>query len=202
MAERWIFDGQIAGLGAASGLRAVVGIWRASPFGAFADVMVQTDTGHRLLLAPSAEVGEFVAATYSFDEVRIVDVAAGVDGGRLAVAAGPLEIAATIGSRAVLGLGLRAVPHRLAVHPAWLRAVNPLAARLSPGARTHGTAGNGRQESYGVTDLHRITSARVTWNGTDQGDLVPITPAVSFGFSSVPPSPSLATVRTTIVSGD
>ncbi|WP_445153744.1 hypothetical protein ACTWLI_10135 [Arthrobacter sp. Hor0625] len=201
MAERWIFDGQIAGLGAASGLRAVVGIWRASPFGAFADVMVQTGTGHRLLLAPAADVGQFVAATYSFDEVRIVDVAAGVHDGRLAVAAGPLVIAATVGSRTVLGLGLRAVPRRLAVHPAWLRAINPLAARLSPGTRTHGTAGNGRQESYGVTDLHRITSARVTWNGADQGGLVPITPAVSFGFSSVPPSPSLATVRTTIVCG-
>ena len=202
MAEHWIFDGHIAGIGAASGLRAVVGIWQASPFGAFADVMVQTDTGHRLLLAPSAEVGKFVAATYSFDEVRIVDVAAGLDGRRLSVAAGPLSIEATVGARTVVGLGLRTVPRRLAVHPAWLRTISPLAALLSPGAKTHGTAGNGRQESYGVTDLHRITGARVSWGGSDQGPLVPIRPAVTFGFSSVPARPSVATVRTTIVSVD
>lgn len=202
MAERWIFDGHIAGIGAASGLRAVVGIWRDSPLGAFADVMVQTDTGQRLLLAPSDDVANFIAATYSFDEVRIVDVAAGLDGRRLSVAAGPLSIEASVGPRAAVGFGLRAVPRRLAVHPAWLRTINPVATLLSPGARTSGTAGNGRREYYGVTDLHRITGARVRWDGADQGPLVPIRPAVTFGFSSVPARPSVATVRTTIVSGD
>lgn len=202
MAERWTFDGHIAGIGAASGFRAVVGIWHSSPLGAFADVMVQEATGRRLLLAPSAAVAEFVAATYQFDEVRIVDVDAGLDGGRLTVAAGPLAIEAAIGTRTATGVGLRAVPRRLAVHPAWLTAINPLAALFSPGARTAGTAGNGRREFYGVTDLHRITDARVRWDGEDQGTLVPIRPAVTFGFSSVPARPAVATVRTTILSGD
>jgi hypothetical protein len=51
MGMRWIFDGHIAGIGTASGLRAVVGLWQESPFGPFADAMVQLSTGRRILLA-------------------------------------------------------------------------------------------------------------------------------------------------------
>jgi hypothetical protein len=64
-----------------------------------------------------------------------------------------------------------------------------------------GTAGNGRLEYYGVSDLHHVTSAVVTWEGADAGTLAPIRPAVTFGFSSVPPRPSLARVRTTVLDG-
>ena len=69
------FDGHIAGVGTTSGLRAVVGRCASSPMGAFADVMVETAEGHRVLLAPSQEVADFVATTYHFDEVRIEPVA-------------------------------------------------------------------------------------------------------------------------------
>ncbi|TQJ41700.1 hypothetical protein FBY33_3818 [Arthrobacter sp. SLBN-112] len=195
----WIFDGHIAGIGTASGLRAVVGMWQESPFGAFADVMVQQPSGHRLLLAPSPEVAEFIAATYSFDEVQVVDVGARLVDGTLAVDAGPLVIRAVTGARTYLGSALRAVPRRLAVHPRWLSAVSPLAALAAPGARTYGTAGSGRAEYYGVTDLHHVTSAAVTWEGADAGALGLIRPAVTFGFSSVPPRPSVARVRTTVM---
>jgi hypothetical protein len=195
----WIFDGHIAGIGTASGLRAVVGMWQESPFGAFADVMVQQPSGHRLLLAPSPEVAEFIAATYSFDEVQVVDVRASLTEGTLAVDAGPLAIRAVIGARTYLGSALRAVPRRLAVHPRWLSAVSPMAALVAPGARTYGTAGSGRAEYYGVTDLHHVASAVVSWEGADAGALAPISPAVTFGFSSVPPRPSVARVRTTVV---
>lgn len=68
------FDGCIAGIGTVSGLRAVVGHWPRSPFGPFSDVMVERPDGHRVLLAPSAEVAEFVGSTYRFDEVRVVPV--------------------------------------------------------------------------------------------------------------------------------
>jgi hypothetical protein len=118
MGSRWIFDGHIAGIGTGSGLRAVVGIWNSSPFGPFSDVMVQEPSGHRLLLAPSEEVADFISDTYSFDEVRVLDV-------------------------------------------------NTTLAR----------------------DLLTV----------DAGALSPIVPAVEFGFSSVPPRPSLARVRTTVV---
>ncbi len=40
-----------------------MGIWQESPFGPFADVMVQQPSGHRQLLAPGPEVADFIAAT-------------------------------------------------------------------------------------------------------------------------------------------
>ena len=55
------FRGAIAGVGSTSGVRVVVGRWDESPYGAFADVMVETVSGHRVLLAPTAEVADFVA---------------------------------------------------------------------------------------------------------------------------------------------
>ncbi|WP_285248691.1 hypothetical protein [Pseudarthrobacter sp. efr-133-R2A-89] len=199
MDKRWIFDGHISGIGTASGLRAVVGIWQDSPFGSFADVMVQQPSGHRLLLAPRPDVAEFIAATYTFDEVRLVEVSAVLGDRTVRVDAGPLAIRAVTGARTFLGSALRAVPRRLAVDPRWLSAVSPLAALAAPGARTYGTAGSGRTEYYGVTDLHHVTSAVVSWEGSDAGTLAPIRPAVTFGFSSVPPRPSVARVRTTVV---
>ena len=199
MGRRWIFDGHIAGIGTASGLRAVVGIWPDSPFGSFADAMVQQPSGHRVLLAPRRDVAEFIAATYTFDEVRVVDVSAVLGARALKVDAGPLAIQAVTGARTFLGSALRAVPRRLAVHPRWLSAVNPLAVLAAPGARTYGTAGSGRAEYYGVSDLHHVTSAVVSWEGADAGTLAPIRPPVTFGFSSVPPRPSVARVRTTVV---
>ena len=199
MGTRWIFDGHIAGIGTASGLRAVVGVWQQSPFGAFADVMVQDPSGRRLLLAPTQEVAGFIAGTYSFDEVRVVAVDARLADRQLAVDAGPLRLRAGLGRRTLLGTALRAVPRALAVHTAWLQAISPLVAALSPGARTSGTAGSGRREYYGVSDLHHLSSAVVSWDGADAGALAPIRPAVTFGFSSVPPRPSLARVRTTVV---
>jgi hypothetical protein len=198
MNQRWIFDGHIAGLGTVSGLRAVVGLWTQSPFGPIADAMVQLPSGHRILLAPTAEVAEFIGEVYNFDETRIVPLTAGHAAGRLSVDAGPLRIRAGLGARTRLGVAARLVPRTLAMHPSWLRAISPLAARIVPGVRTAGTAKGGRQEFYGVTDLHSIESASVSWDGADAGALSAIRPAVGFGFSSVPPAPSLARVRTTI----
>ena len=65
MSSRWVFRGHIAGFGSSSGLRAVVGIWSTSPFGAFADVMVQLPSGQRLLLAPRPEIADVIQTTYT-----------------------------------------------------------------------------------------------------------------------------------------
>ncbi len=199
MGSRWVFDGHIAGIGTASGLRAVVGIWQESPFGPFADVMVQQASGHRLLLAPTEDVAGFISTTYAFDDVTVTDLSARLGHGTLEVDADPLAISARLGGRALLGRMLRTLPRSLAVHPGWLHAISPVAGILSNGARTSGTAGSGRREYYGVSDLHNITSAVVSWDNIDAGALAPIRPAVTFGFSSVPPRPSLARVRTTVV---
>ena len=192
------FDGFIAGLGTASGLRAVVGHWPRSPFGGFTDVMVEGSDGHRVLLAPDLRVAEFVAGTYEFDEVRIEPVTASVDGTRWSVEAGSLTAAFAVGRRPVLGALLRAVPRRLATHPRWIGAIDAVARRVLPGVRTRGSAARGREEFYGALDLHRITGASVRFDGTDAGGLAPVDPPVRFGFGSTPGQPSLVRMVTLV----
>jgi hypothetical protein len=68
------FQGRIAGFGSASGTRVVIGMWERSPFGRFADAMIEDADGHRTLLAPDDDVAAFVSSTYEFDEVRVVPV--------------------------------------------------------------------------------------------------------------------------------
>jgi hypothetical protein len=192
------FDGFIAGLGTASGLRAVVGHWPRSPLGAFTDVMVEGADGHRVLLAPDLRVAEFVAGTYVFDEVRIEPVTARVDGARWIVEAASLTAAFAVGRRPLLGALLRAVPRPLATHPRWIGAIDAVARRVLPGVRTRGSAARGREEYYGALDLHRITGASVRFDGDDAGGLAPVDPPVRFGFGSTPRSPSLTRVVTLV----
>ena len=70
-AQRRRFHGRIAGVGSASGVRVVVGRWDRTPWGPFSDAMVALPSGHRLLLAPTERVADFIASTYTFDEVRV-----------------------------------------------------------------------------------------------------------------------------------
>jgi hypothetical protein len=192
------FDGWIAGLGTAAGLRVVVGYWPRSPLGAFTDVMVEQPDGHRVLLAPSCEIAEFMAGTYAFDEVRVTTVCAEVDGARWRVDAAPLALAFTVGARTPLGLLLRAVPRPLATSRRWISAIDVVARRLLPGVRTRGSAGGGRREYYGALDLHGLTAASTSWDGADQGMLAPVAPPVRFGFGSTPRTPSLTRVVTLV----
>jgi hypothetical protein len=195
------FDGFIAGLGTPAGLRVVVGHWPTSPLGAFTDVMVERPDGHRMLLAPDQDVADFVAGTYTFDEVCRVPVDTTVSGDRWTVSAGPLELAFTVGRRDLLGALLRAVPRRLATDRRWITAIDVVARRVLPGVRTRGSAGQGRQEYYAALDLHRLTGARVSWDGVDQGGLAPVDPPVRFGFGSTPRTPALVRVVTLIRQG-
>ena len=77
MRVRVRFDGWILGVGTSSGTRVVVGHWPRSPFGPVSDVMVEHPDGHRLLLAPQSEVAEFIATTYTFDQITLVPVTVG-----------------------------------------------------------------------------------------------------------------------------
>jgi len=192
------FDGWILGTGTTSGTRVVLGHWPRSPLGPFSDVMVQRPDGHRVLLAPSTEVAGFVAATYSFDEVRLVDVVVTRPDPRTwTLTAGPLHLQATVGHRPALGLLLRAVPAPLARRPAWVGLVDT-PARLLTGLRTKGSAGNGRTEWYGVQDLHGLAAVTASWDGEPLGGVAPVQPPVTFGFGSVPPDPSVVRVTTTV----
>lgn len=183
--------------------------------------MVERPDGHRVLLAPSREVADFVAATYTFDAVRIVgvDVRDGdpdVGGERAAdwgdlddpelddenaaawtVTAGPLAMRLGFGSRTALGRLIGAVPLRIATSTIWATAVDPVARTVMRGVRTRGSTG-GRREWYAARDVRSITAMSATWDGEDLGSLAPVDPPVRFGFGSTPKRPSLVSLTTTV----
>jgi hypothetical protein len=189
------FCGAIAGVGSGSGVRVVVGRWEHSPFGAFADVMVAQPDGTRVLLAPDESVAEFVSTTYRFDRVEIGPVQVTPD---WRVTAPGLDLQLVVGPRTPLGRLLRLVPARLATAPGWTRVTDPVSRLLLRGVRTRGTAGNGRREFYGATDVHRITSLTGSWRGADLGPVAPVAPEPGFGFGSTPRTPSVTTIVTTV----
>lgn len=192
------FRGHIAGAGSTSGVRVVVGHWDQSPLGRFTDVMLAEADGTRHLLAPSHEVADYVASTYTFDQVTIGPVAARATATGWDVEAPGLTLRLTVGSRTALGRLLRLVPRRLAEAPGWTRVTDPVARRVLRGVRTRGSAGGGRREYYGATDLRRVTSLEGRWSGQDLGALAPVSPEPDFGFGSTPERPSVTTVVTTV----
>ncbi|MGI8523929.1 MAG: hypothetical protein ACR2K3_11575, partial [Nocardioides sp.] len=68
------FGGAIAGLGSESGVRIVIGSWHTTPYGAFNDVMLCEPDGRRVLLAPDAQVADFITSTYLFDRLETLPV--------------------------------------------------------------------------------------------------------------------------------
>lgn len=191
------FEGAIAGIGSTSGVRVVVGRWERSPLGSFADAMVAEASGRRVLLAPSQDVADFVAATYSFDEVRIEPV--GVEGEtRWRVRSRSLILDLELGHRTTLGRLLRAVPTAVGTSPAWCAVTDPVARVVMRGVRTRGSAGNGRREWYAATDHHVLRSATGSYDGVDLGALRPVSPEPGFGFSSTPARPSVTSLVTTV----
>lgn len=199
--QRLAFAGTITGVGSSSGTRVVVGHWHRSPLGAFADAMVETADGHRVLLAPREDVADLVASTYSFDEVRVEPVECVAVPTWSTFASPSLRLAVGVGRRTALGWALRAVPRPLAVAPAWTLVTDPAARVLQRGVRTRGRTGEGaeaRREWYGATDHHHVRSLAGWWEDAPLGTLAPLTPPVSFGFSSSPAAPSRTAVVSTI----
>lgn len=196
------FHGHIVGAGTEEGTRLVLGSWMRTPHGAFADVMVQRANGQRILLAPDDWVAEFVTATYTFDDVRVVPVRLSRTGtgrgSQWSVEAGPLTWSFKVGARSALGHLLLAVPRAIGATCTVARITDPVAARLVPGVRTLGTAGQGRTEWYAAHDIHTLTDSTVHWGSETLGRLAEVLPAPTFGFSSTPTTPSVTAVTTTI----
>jgi hypothetical protein len=192
------FEGHIAGLGSTSGTRLVLGCWERSPLGAFADLMIERPDGHRLLIAPSDEVREFVSATYSFDECRVEPVAVTTAGVWWQVRSPSVSLDFRLGRRSAAGWLLRLVPHAVATSPAWCVVTDPVARALFRGVRTKGTAGQDRREWYGATEVRLISFARGSLDGQPLGALAAIDPPCRFGFSSTPATPSMTAIVTTI----
>lgn len=192
------FRGQIAGVGSASGTRVVVGHWTGTPLGRFADAMVETAAGHRVLLAPHEDARDFIAATYSFDEIRLEPFTVTETATGWAVRSDSLHLDLTTGRRTALGWALRAVPGRLAESPAWCTLTDPVARVVLRGVRTRGTAGGSRREFYGATDTRAVTAIEGRFDGAALGALAPVDPPCRFGFSSTPRRPSVTRVVTTV----
>lgn len=199
IAETHRFRGAIAGTGSRSGVRVVVGHWTSTPLGPFADAMVETADGHRLLLAPRGDVAEFISSTYTFDEVRLEPVEVRAWPGCWEVRSRSLSVDLALGGRTPLGRLLRLLPTRLAESPAWCTVTDPVARLVLDGVRTRGSARDGRREYYGATDAHDVVAVRGSFAGRDLGPIAPVDPPCRFGFSSTPRRPSVTTVVTTVV---
>ncbi len=192
------FDGTIAGIGTEAGVRLVIGMWRSTPYGPIADVMIERPDGYRILIAPSDEVGAFIAGTYRFDEVRVEPVTLHVDGAVRRLRTTSLTLDLETGSRTRLGRLLALLPRRVARSRAWCRLIDPVARVVRHGVRTTGTAGNGRREWYCATDEHHVVRVIAVLDGAALGGLRPVAPPVRFGFASTPPHPSAVEVTTWI----
>jgi hypothetical protein len=179
------FTGHVAGLGTSSGVRIVVGAWDESPYGPFADVMIEDASGHRTLLAARQTVADFVASAYSFDEVRIEPVSV-ERGAEWSVHTRSLQLRFTPGPRLWVAPFLGLVPSAVRRTATWAKVCSPFAGRLLPGIQTYDSDGNGRTEWYAATDVRRLADARATWEGEELGELGPVEPAVRFGFASAP----------------
>ncbi|MDT9592853.1 hypothetical protein RDV89_07225 [Nocardioides zeae] len=195
---RMRFEGEISGVGSTSGTRVVVGRWWDSPFGDVADAMVERADGHRVLVAPTEDLAEFIAATYTFDEVRIEPVTAIADGPARRFESPSLQLTWRLGAPTLLGRLVGLVPRRVATSPAWCAVTDPVARVVLRGVRTRGTAGNGRTESYGATGVRSLVAAEGRFDGADLGALAPVDPPCRFGFSSTPRRPSATRVTTTV----
>ncbi|WP_341927730.1 hypothetical protein [Nocardioides psychrotolerans] len=195
------FHGVISGLGSTSGTRVVVGHWRASPYGAFSDAMVELPDGHRVLVAASSDVARFVAATYEFEEIRVEPLEVRVDGDRWRLRSSSLQLDWTVGRRTALGWLLRCIPRSIAQAPWWCSLTDVVARVVLTGVRTRGSAGNGRREWYGATDNRRVLAVTGAFDGRDLGALAPIDPPPAFGFSSTPRDPSSTEVVSTVEAG-
>ena len=195
------FVGEICGFGSASGRRVVIGRWPSSPFGSFADAMVEAADGHRTLIAPTEDVAAYIASVYSFDATVVAPVETERADGVLRFVGGPLEATVEVGGRDGLGWLLRSVPQAVATSPRWASMVDPVARRVLAGVRTRGLSVGG-EEFYGATDRHRVTAVRATWRDgdvvADLGPLADVDPPVRFGFSSTPRRPSVVAVTTTV----
>lgn len=192
------FDGRIAGLGTASGTRIVLGLWRRSPLGPFADAMIERADGERILVAPAPEIAELIAGLYGFDRVLVEPLRARGRERTLLVRSPALQLDVEVGRVSPLGVLLRGVPRPVARSWRFAAAVHPIARLLVPGAGTAGSAGGGAREYYGVTDARSIVGATGAFEGEALGGLARLDPPVRFGFAQTPAAPTMVDVVTTV----
>ena len=172
--------GSITSVGFASGHRFVIGDWRQSPIGPFADVMWTRPDGKRVLLG-EAGAAAFVNSVYPFDEVQDEPVTTERDGRSYTVRSGGLLLDMKI------GVATLSLPPR----PRWLTAtVENWCARKLLDVRTYGTSPTGVVEWYRTRTARRVIAATASLDSTDLGELAPLDRPLHFGFTDPPRQPS------------
>lgn len=177
--------GTISAVGAPTGDRFVVGAWRRSPIGPFADVMWARPDDTRVLLASSEEARAYVAGIYDFEETRVVDLRWEATPTTLRAAGGDLEV------DLVAGGGAR-VPVR---RPWWFtRWVEGPIARAVMGVETHGHSPHGVEEWYQARAWRWVRRADLRLAGEPLGEFEAPRPPLRVGFSEPPPRASITDV--------
>lgn len=196
------FDGAVAGIGTASGTRLVIGMWPLSPFGSITDVMIEKPDGHRVLIAPTQEMADFITAINSFDEVRVAPVLRVRDGKRWMISSTPhLALSFEIGRRAGLGWAMSTLPRRLARARRLTVVSDPIARTVLGGVRTRMRYPGGRRQWFSATDMHVIKWCNARFDRQELGDIRPVTPPVRFGIGSTPEQPALVRVLYRVTAG-
>tara|TARA_B100000212_G_scaffold341639_1_gene325405 strand:- start:9514 stop:10518 length:1005 start_codon:yes stop_codon:yes gene_type:complete len=185
-----IFSGRITSSGFETGDRIVVGAWKTSVFGEFADIMWAKPDGTRVLIAPTKEIAEYVTAMYSFDEVIIEDVKTVGNERELKVSCQTMDIEFTWNK------GFP-IPFRRSL--LFIATVELFFAKLIFSTRTYGITKNNRKEWYAIDRVSHITSANALISGKDAGEFRPMDKPCRFGFSEAPKKPSSCIVRTHIL---
>ena len=153
------FVGEIAGVGTTSGSRLVIGRWPTSPFGSFADAMVEHADGHRVLDRAEPGGRDLHRRRLRVRRGRGHRRRRRPRTGAAAVPRRPARRRARRSVGATRSAG-RCVPCRapIATSPTWATVVDPVARTVLRGVRTRGTTPGG-DEFYGATDRHRIVAA-------------------------------------------
>ncbi|MDP8958271.1 MAG: hypothetical protein M3N51_03515 [Actinomycetota bacterium] len=179
-------SGKIASAGFASGDRFVIGCWRASPLGRFADLMWARPDGSRVLVARDRRTARCISGLYEFEAVEVAEVEVRLSRRGLVLESGPLHLELLAGPP-------RRIPFS---RPAWFtRWVEGPVARCTMGVRTYGVTEGGVRVWYRADAWQWVAEGHARLGDLDLGPLAPLDPPVRFGFSEPPRRPSIVSVR-------
>ena len=185
-----IFEGRITSCGFDSGDRIVIGMWKNSPFGSFADIMWAKPDGKKVLIAPNKEIGEYIDSLYDFDEVRIEEIKIEKKHKEIIFSSKDIKCQFEWGKE---------ISFLLKKRPLWfVSTIEYFFGWLIFRTKTHGKTKNGRKEWYVVDKISRLKNAKAELSGKNLGKYTRFYPKANFGFSDPPNMPASVIVRSHI----
>ncbi|MDC0851570.1 hypothetical protein OAQ40_00745 [Euryarchaeota archaeon] len=185
-----IFEGRITSCGFSSGDRLVIGSWKKSPFGIFADIMWAKSDGTKVLIAPNKEIGNYISSMYNFDIIKIEEI--------------KLEETQNMIKLETEDINCyfewnKGIPFIIKKRPLWFVAsIEYFFGWLMFRTKTHGKTKDGKEEWYVVDRLSKLTLAKAFIGDKNLGEFTDFYPKANFGFSDPPKMPSSVLVRSHI----